>query len=124
MGRIDDALTARIASEKRRLLVGGMLQEVEWLRRTGDKDERGRQAVSTTMLDALIEQRPALDRSAIDTDRADDTVLIILEPVAILTSHLFRWGVPPHVYQIKAIDGLIQDEESGTRYASEVVVIR
>ena len=92
MGRIDDALTARIASEKRRLLVGGMLQEVEWLRHTGDKDERGRQAVSTTMLDALIEQRPALDRSAIDTDRADDTVLIILEPVAILTSHLFRWG--------------------------------
>ena len=121
---LDDALTAKIKSAKLRLLVGGMLQEVEWLRRTGDKDERGRQAVSTTLIDALIEQRPALDRSAIDTDRADDTVLIILEPVAITDEHLFRWGVPPHTYSIKQIDGIVQNEETGVRFASEVTVIR
>ena len=58
----DDALTARIAAIKQRLLVGGLLMEVEWQRRTGVKDVRGRQAVDTTLLDVLIEQRPALDR--------------------------------------------------------------
>ena len=75
-------------------------------------------------LDAFIEDRPALDRSAISTDRDDDTVLVILDPVAITDEHLFRWGEPPHTYKVKAIDGLLQDEETGTRYASEVVLIR
>ena len=51
------------------------------------------------MLDALIEDRPALYRSTIDADRADNTVLTILDPVAISDSHTFRWGEPPHVYE-------------------------
>ena len=118
------ALTARIAATKRRLLAGGVLREIAWLRKSGPIDLRGRQAVTTTLIDALIEQRPALDRSASDTDRADNTVLTILDPVAITDEHLFRWGDPPHTYKIKAIDGLLKDEPTGTRFFSEVVVIR
>ena len=75
-----DALTARIAAAKRRLTAGGMLRSVQWMRRTGEKDVRGRQAVSVTLLDAFIQERPGLDRSRIDTDRADTTVLTILDP--------------------------------------------
>ena len=56
------------------------------MQRTGEKDVRGRQAVSVTLLDVLIEQRPGLDRDAIDTDRADNTILTVLDPVAI-TGH-------------------------------------
>ena len=120
----DAALTVRIAATKRRLLEGGLLQEIEWGVPVGERDERGRITYAYSDLDALIEQRPALDRGTLSTDRADDTVLIILDPVAIHDAHLFRWGDPPHTYKIKAIDGLIQDEESGTRYSSEVTVIR
>ena len=76
------------------------------------------------MIDALIEQRPGLDRSTIDTDRADNTVLTILDPVAITDEHLFRWGDPPHVYSVKSIDGVVQNESTGVRFSSEVVVIR
>ena len=123
MGRLADALTARIASEKRRLKVGGMLQEVEW-GIPGERDIRGRRLFTYTTIGAVIEQRPGLDRSTIDTDRADNTVLTILDPVAITDAHVFRWGSPSHVYSVKAVDGIIQDEESGTRYASEVVVLR
>ena len=121
---LDAALTARIAATKRRLLEGGLLREVEWGVPVGDRDERGRRTFTYSPLDALIEDRPALDRSTLDTDRADATVLVILDAVAILTSHLFRWGSPSHVYSVKEVDGIVQDEESGTRYASEVVVIR
>ena len=121
---IADALTARIAAAKRRLQAGGMLRPVEWLRPDGVRDVRGRQGVTTTMLDAFIQERPALDRSTIDTDRADNTVLTILDPVAITDSHLFKWGEPPHTYSVKSIDGVIQNESTGTRYASEVTVIR
>ena len=120
---LDDALTARIAAAKRRLLDGGLPQEVEW-GIPGEPDIRGRRIFTYSMLDALIEQRPALDRSTIDTDRADNTVLTILDPVAITDEHTFRWGDPPHVYKIKAVEGLLQNEESGTRYASEITVIR
>ena len=88
------------------------------------RDMRGRQGVTTTMIDALIEQRPALDRSTIDTDRADNTVLTILDPVAVSDEHTFRWGDPPHIYKIKAVDGLLKDEESGVRFSSEVTVLR
>ena len=77
-----------------------------------------------TPLDALIEQRPALDRGTLDTDRADNTVLTILDPLAITDEHTFRWGDPLHTYSVKAVDGIVQDEETGTRYASEVTVIR
>ena len=82
------------------------------------------QSLRISPLDALIAERSALDRSTIDTDRADDTVLVIFDPVAITDEHLFRWGDPPHVYSVKAVDGLLQDERTGTRYASEVVLIR
>ena len=67
---------------------------------------------------------PSLDRSTIDTDRADNTILIVLDPVAIFDNHFFRFGDPVHTYSIKAIAGLLQDEETGTRYASEVTLIR
>ena len=118
------AITARIAILKRRLLAGGALREVEWRRRTGEPDVRGRYAVTTTLIDAFIEQRPALDRSRIDTNRADNTVLTILDPLAIIDTDTFKWGDPPDVYQVKKVDGLVQDEETGTRYASEVTVLR
>ena len=121
---IDEALTAKIAAAKRRLLDGGLLQLVSWGVPVGERDERGRITYTYSDLDALIEARPALDRSTIDTDRADNTVLTILDPLAITDEHLFRWGEPVHVYKVKQVDGLIQDEETGTRYASEVTVIR
>ena len=123
---LDSALTARIAAAKRRLLEGGLLQEIEWgvVVPMDPPDPRGRKTYAFSPLDAFIDQRPALDRSTIDTDRADNTVLVILDPLSITDDHLFRWGDPLHIYQIKAIDGIVQDEETGTRYASEVTVIR
>ena len=121
---LDDALTARIAAAKSRLLDGGLLQLISWGVPVGERDERGRITYTYSDLDAFIEQRPALDRSTIDTDRADNTVVIVLDPLAITDEHLFRWGDPPHTYKVKAIDGLLQDEETGVRYASEVTVIR
>ena len=123
-GRVSDAITARIAAAKAHLLAGGVLQEIAWGVPTGERDVRGRQTITWSMLDAMIEQRPALDRSMLSTDRADNTVLVIFDPLAITDGHLFRWGSPPHVYRIKAVDGLLQDEETGTRYASEITVIR
>ena len=120
---LDDALTARIAAAKRRCLEGGLLQEVEW-GVPGERDVRGRRTFAYSMLDAFIDQRPALDRSTIDTDRSDNTVLLILDPLAITDDHLFRWGEPIHVYQIKAVDGIVLDAETGVRFASEVTVIR
>ena len=120
---LDDALTGRVATAKKRLLDGGMLQEVEW-GRPGERDVMGRRPFTYTTLDALIKGRPELDRGTLDTDRADNTVLVIFDPLAITDEHLFRWGEPAHAYSVKAIDGLIQDEETGTRYASEVTVIR
>ena len=123
---LDEALTARIKAAKRRLLEGGLLQEVEWgvVVPQDPPDPRGRKTYAYTTLHAFIEQRPALDRGTNSTDRADNTVLVILDPLAITDEHLFRWGDPPHTYKVKAIDGLIQDEDNGTRYASEVTVIR
>ena len=117
-----DAITRTIAATKRRLLAGGALREIEWLRKRGPIDVRGRQGVSTTLIDALIEQRPVLDRDRIATDRADNTVLTILEPVAIIDTDTFRWG--DHTYSVSKIDGVIKDETTGTRYASVVTVIR
>ena len=76
------------------------------------------------MLDALIEQRPAVDRGTFSTDRSDNTVLTIFDPVAITDQHLFKWGDPPHTYQVKAVDGLVEDETTGVRFASEVTVLR
>ena len=55
---------------------------------------------------------------------ADNTVLVILDPLAITDEHTFRWGEPPHVYKIKAVEGLLQNGETGVRFASEVTVIR
>ena len=44
--------------------------------------------------------------------------------LSITDEHLFRFGDPLHVYKIKAVDGLLKDEQTGTRYASEITVIR
>ena len=90
------------------------MREIEWRQKAGQIDVRGRQGVSTTLLDVLIEDRPALDHDRITTDRADDTVLIILDPVAIIDSDTFRWGDPPHTYSVKKIDGLLQDENTAS----------
>ena len=87
-------------------------------------DPRGRKTYAFSPLDAFIEQRPALDRSTIDTDRADNTVLVILDPLSITDDHLFRWGDPPHVYKIKAVDGIVLSEETGVRFTSVVTVLR
>ena len=123
---LEDQITARIAAAKRRLLEGGLLQLVSWgvVVPQDPPDPRGRKTYAYSDLEAFIEQRPALDRSSIDTDRADNTLLIILDELAITDEHLFRYGDPPHTYKVKAVDGLIQDEETGTRYVSEVTVIR
>ena len=84
---------------------------------------RGRQAVSISLLDALIEQRPGLNRvSGITTEQTDDTVLTILDPVAITDEHTFRWG--GHTYKVSKIDGVVQSESTGVRFSSEVTVIR
>ena len=123
---LDDALTDRIAATKRRLLEGGLLQEIEWgvIVPQDPPDPRGRKTYAYSPLAVLIEQRPALDRGRLTTERSDNTVLVILDALAITDEDLFRWGDPAHVYKVKAIDGLIQNEETGTRYASEVTVIR
>ena len=123
LGPIGNALRARIAVTKKRLLDGGVLRPVEW-GIPGEPDVRGRKIFTYFMLDALIEERSSLDRSTIDTDQVDDIKVIVLDPLAILTEHIFRWGDPVHIYQIKAVDGIVQDAESGIRFASEVVVIR
>ena len=133
MSRRAEAITARVAASKRRLLMGGMLRSIEW----GipdppldppdplyPPDVYGRRTFTYTPLDALIEERPALDRKRLTTERADNTVLTILDPVAITDEHLFRWGDPPDTYSVKKIDGVIQDEETGTRFFSTVTVLR
>ena len=118
-----DAVTARIAATKRRLLAGGLLQEIEW-GIPGEPDVRGRRTITYSLLDAFIEARPALDRGTLSTERSDNTVLIILDPLAITDAHVFRWGDPLHVYKVKAVEGLLQNGETGVRFASEVTVIR
>ena len=123
LGTIGNAITARIAATKKRLLDGGVLRPVEW-GIPGEPDVRGRKVFTYFMLDALIEERPALDRGTLSTERSDDIKLMILDPLAILTEHVFRWGDPPHVYKIKAVEGLLQNGETGVRFASEVTVIR
>ena len=131
--KLDKALTRSIAATKRKLLKGGLLRPIEWGVPSGERDIRGRQTITYTDIDALIEQRPALDRGqGFTTDRNDNTVLTILDPVAITDEHTFRWGDPfsldppsaPHVYKVKAIDGVVQDEVTGVRFSSEVTVIR
>ena len=123
---IDEAITARIAATKRHLLEGGVLQPVEWgvVVPQDPPDPRGRKVYAYSPLNALIADRSALDRGALSTERSDDTVLIIFDPLAVTDEDLFRWGDPPATYRVKAIDGLLQDEETGTRYASEITLIR
>ena len=115
-GALRTQSTARIAATKRRCLEGGLLQLVSWGVPIGEPDIRGRITYAYSEIDALIEQRPALDRSTLSTDRADNTVLTILEPLAITDEHLFQWGDPVHVHKIKAVDGIVQDEASGVRF--------
>ena len=126
---LNNTLTRAIALTRRRLVKGGLLQPVEWgtvvpVVPPDRPDPRGRNTFTWTPLDALIEERPALDHKRFATERADDTVLTILQPVAITDSDLFRWGDPVETYSIKKVDGVIKNETTGTRYASEVTVIR
>ena len=123
---LDTAITARIAATRRRLVAGGLLQPVEW----GVPGPHirgnlyGRRSITYTMIDAYIQSSPALDYGRLSTERVDDILLIILEPLAITDEHTFRFGDEPVVYSVKKIDGLLQDETTGVRYSSEVVVIR
>ena len=121
---IDEALIERIAAAKRHLLE--VLQPVEWgvIVPQDPPDPRGRKVYAYSEIDALIEEGPALDRGTLRTERSDDIKVIVLDPVSITDADLFRWGEPSHTYRVKQVDGLIQDEESGTRYFSEVTVIR
>ena len=122
-GPIAAQLTSGVATLKRTLLAGGLLRSIEWRRRTGERDVRGRQSVTTSLIDALIEQRPALERDRIDTDRADDTVLTDPRPAwRSSDSDTFRWG--DHTYKVAKIDGVIKNESTGVRFSSEVTVIR
>ena len=122
-GPLATQLSQGIAQMKSTLLQGGLLRSVQWLQRTGDKDERGRQAVTTKLLDALIERRPGLDRNeARVTEQQDQTLLIILDPISVSTDDLFRWG--GHSYKVSKIDGVVKNEATGVRFSSEVVVIR
>ena len=66
-GPLAKSISRGVATSKRLLLTGGLLRSIEWHRRTGEKDVRGRQAVSVSLIDALISPQPALDRSTIDT---------------------------------------------------------
>ena len=119
-----DAITARIAATRRRLLAGGLLVEVEW----GVPGPRirgnlyGRRSITWSMLFAHIQSRQALDRDRLSTDRVDDMLLVFLEPLAIRDDHVFRWG--EHTYSVRKISGLVLDEETGVRFSSEVTVIR
>ena len=124
MSQVANALTARIAAAKRRLLAGGLLRAVEWGFPVGERDIRGRQTYEYLPLHVLIEKRPAVDFGRYSTELNDNTVVTILEPLAVKDVHRFRWGDPLHSYSIKAIDGVVQNEEDGTRFFSEVTVIR
>ena len=121
-----DAISARIAATRRRLVAGGLLQPVEW----GVPGPHirgnlyGRRSITYTMIDAYIQSSPALDYGRLSTERVDDILLIILEPLAITDEHTFRFGDPPVIYSVKKIDGLLQDEDTGVRYSSEVILIR
>ena len=121
-GPLAKSISRGVATSKRLLLTGGLLRSIEWHRRTGEKDVRARQAVSVSLIDALISPQPALDRSTIDTGRADNTVLTFLDPVAITDSDLFRWG--GHTYKISKIEGVVKNEVTGELFSSEVTVIR
>ena len=123
---LEAAITARIAATRRRLLAGGLLQPVEWgvpgPRILGDL--YGGRSIAWAPLDAYIESRQALDRGRLSTQRVDDILLVFLEPLEILDSHLFRFGDPPIIYKVKSISGLLQDHGAGIRYSTEVVLIR
>ena len=121
---LDDALTARIAAAKRHCLEGGLLQEVEW-GVPGEPDIRGRRIFTYSMLDALIEQRPGLDRATIDTGRADNTGAD--DPRSRRNFGLAHGSGGANRLtstRSKAVEGLLKNAETGTRYASEITVIR
>ena len=120
---ISEAITCAVEAAKD--VAADVLQPVEWLQKTGDKDERGRQAVTVTTINVLIESEPGLARGSDRvTDRSDETMLTVLEPLAIKDSDTFRWGTPPHTYKVKNLDGVVQDPETGVRYATVATVIR
>ena len=128
-----DTLTRTIAQTKRRLLAGGVLQEVQWGIPDAPRDPpdplyppdvRGRRSITWSMIDAYIQSSPALDYGRLSTERVDDMLLVFIEPLAIKDNHIFRWGDPPTTHRVKKIVGLLQDETTGVRYSSEVTVTR
>ena len=115
-------LTAGIATAKRALSSGGLLQPVTWERRSGEHDMYGRQAVTTSTLMVLIEDREGITRAEREIERADRTVLTILEPVAVQDTDTFTWGGKTHA--VAHLEGVVEDETTGTRFSTEVTVIR
>ena len=59
LGRVGNALTARIAATKKRLLDGGVMQPVEWGIPGPHRCARAKRTYTYFMLDAVIEHRPA-----------------------------------------------------------------
>ena len=123
---LDKEISARIAATKRRLMEGGLLQEVQW----GVPGPRigvgldARLSFTWKPLFVYIRSQQGIARGRSDTNRVDSTLVVVLDEVAIDTSDRFQWGEPPHVYKIKSVSGFIRDEDRGTRYASEVTVQR
>ena len=117
-----------LLATKRRLLEGGLLQEVELgvVVPQDPPDPRGRKVYAFSPLDALIEQRPSAGPGGtLDTDRADNTVLVIFDPAGNHRRTSFQVGRTDRTStRLRRLTGSWQDEETGTRYASEVTVIR
>ena len=70
------------------------------------------------MLDVLIEQRTGLDRGASNPTLTGKTIRCLIGPRPRSNygrRYLFRFGDPIHVYKIKAVDGILQDERGNRR---------
>ena len=110
---LDEALTARIAAAKRRLLDGGLLQEVEWgvVPAVGERTNAG--AITYAYSDRLTRSSNSapswtVGRHQTPKDLMNSRAPVILDPVAINDDQLFRFGDPLHTYSIKAINGLAE----------------
>ena len=108
-GRVGNAITERIAATKRRLLEGGRVAARSSGAYPASPDMRGRRVF--TYYDARRADRAAAQRSTVarrfSTDRADNTVLTILDPLSITDEHIFSGGAIRFTsYKIKAIDGI------------------
>ena len=103
-----------------------MLQRIEWgVPRPRIRGElHGRRDFDWKELLVYIQDRAGLDRDRFRTDRADGIRVVVFDVVSIATDHVLRWGDPAHTFKIKSVAGFVQDESTGARFASEIVVIR